>query len=86
VFLASATDQRLEPGDRVTVAEDEAHALGQRLDPSHLPRLDVDDASLAEDPKTGTLVEAVVPSDADLVGSTVDEPRWARCSTPPCSA
>jgi di/tricarboxylate transporter len=72
-YLAAGSDQTVEAGDIITVrgsqpvARGFAGQFGLRL----LRRGDVDEADLADEESTGSLVEVVVLQDSRLVGDTV---------------
>jgi di/tricarboxylate transporter len=72
-FLASGSDQRLQPGDVLTVraTRQAATRVAGLLGLRHLPRAEVTETDLTETEGTGTLVEVVIPPESRFVGETV---------------
>ncbi len=77
VFVATATDQRLESGD-VLVVHGSLQAVNRFRETQHLSQLvrqEVTEETFVEEAAPDTLAKAVVPEDSTFIGETLAEAR-----------
>jgi di/tricarboxylate transporter len=76
-YLATASDQRVEPGDLLTVRTtlQVANAVAGEYGLRHRHRDEVTEADLSESAGKSTLAEVVIPPESRFVGETIGDSR-----------